>query len=370
MPQRSSQPAGLVLLNPEADAGRAQALRAPIEAWLARHAPGVVLLAPASVDEAQATLAIMAVRSRVVLVGGDGTLHRMLPAILRCGHRIGLVPAGRHNDTARALAIDQLQLHEALAYALHAPTAPIDLGQIDTETETRHFVTAVSAGFDARLAQRLPDAPAWLSPALRLQWAGAGAGSGLRRPALRVWVNGQLEHDGPALAVAVHNTATVHGGVNAAPTARIDDHRLETLVVGDIGRLGALPLLWRLAHGRHVHPPRVSLHSTRKVLIDATEPLALSVDGEALPPAARFSVHVVPRALYLAGAQMLSEHLTDRHQAGMSRYGDEGADPASTAAAAAMTTPPAASPASSPARARLEADRDGPPTWPADLPLP
>jgi diacylglycerol kinase family enzyme len=339
MPHRS-QPAGLVLLNPEA--GHAQPLRQPIEAWLARHAPGVVVLAPASVDEAQATLAIMASRSRVVLVGGDGTLHRMLPAILRCGHRIGLVPAGRRNDTARALAIDRLQLHEALAYALHAPTAPIDLGQLDTETETRHFVTAVQAGFDAELARRLPTAPARLSPTGRLLWAGAGAWPTLRRPALRVWVNGQLEHDGPALAVSVFNTGTVHGGVPAAPPARIDDHRFETLVVGDVGRLRALPLLWRLAHGRHVHPPRVSLHSTRKVLVDATAPLALSIDGEALAPVSRFSVHVVPRALHLAGAHMLAEHLTDRHQAGMSRFGE---DSGAVASGPTAITQPAALPA-------------------------
>jgi diacylglycerol kinase family enzyme len=176
-------------------------------------------------------------------------------------------------------------------------------------------------------------APARLSLTGRLLWAGAAAWPGLRRPALRVWVNGQLEHDGPALSVTVLNTGTVHGGVPAAPRSRIDDHRLETLVVGDIGRLGALPLLWRLAHGRHVHPPRVSLHSTRKVLVDATEPLALSVDGEMLPPTARFSVHVVPRALHLAGAHMLAEHLTDRHQAGMSRFDDDsGALPSGPAA--------------------------------------
>jgi diacylglycerol kinase family enzyme len=313
----NSQPAGVVLLNPHANGGKALALRRPIEAWLARNSPGVALLVPDSVDQAQATLAILASRSRVVLVGGDGTLHRMLPAILRCGHRIGLVPAGKRNDTAHAIGIDVLQWPEALAYALHAPAGPVDLGQLDTETETRHFVSSLCAGFDAGIAQGVTDAPHWLRGTPRYLWAGAQAWPGLRSRELRLWVNGQLEHDGPALMVSVHNTATGHGGIPAAPGARIDDHRLDTLVVGRTGRLRVLPLLWRLSQAHHIQPPRVSLHGTRKMLVDATEPLPLTVDGEALAPVARFSVHVLPRTLYIAGAQMLAERLSESHLASM-----------------------------------------------------
>ncbi len=309
----TSQPSGVVLLNPHANGGKALALRRPIEAWLARNSPGVSLLVPDGIDQALATLAILAARSRVVLVGGDGTLNRMLPAILRCGHRIGLVPAGKRNDTARAIGIDTLQWPEALAYALHAPTGPVDLGQLDTETETRHFISGLCAGFDANIAQAVTDAPLWLRGAPRYLWAGASAWPGLQVRELRVWINGQLEHDGNALMVSVHNTATSHGGVPAAPGARIDDHRLDTLVVGNVGRLGLLPLMGRLARGRHVQPPRVSLHGTRKMLVDATEPLPVVVDGEALAPVARFSVHVLSRGLHLAGAHMLGERLAESH---------------------------------------------------------
>lgn len=309
----TSQPSGVVLLNPHANGGKALALRRPIEAWLARNSPGVSLLVPDGIDQALATLAILAARSRVVLVGGDGTLNRMLPAILRCGHRIGLVPAGKRNDTARAIGIDTLQWPEALAYALHAPTGPVDLGQLDTETETRHFISGLSAGFDAHIARGVTDAPLWLRGAPRYLWAGAQAWPGLHLRELRVWINGQLEHDGNTLMVSVHNTASSHGGVPAAPGARIDDHRLETLVVGRVGRLGVLPLMWRVARGRHVHPPRVSLHGTRKMLVDATEPMSVVIDGEAVAPVARFSVHVLTRGLHLAGAHMLGEQLTESH---------------------------------------------------------
>jgi diacylglycerol kinase (ATP) len=329
-----SQPSGVVLLNPHANGGKALALRRPIEAWLARNSPGVSLLVPDSIDQAQATLAILAARSRVVLVGGDGTLNRMLPAILRCGHRVGLVPAGKRNDTARAMGIDTLQWPEALAYGLHAPTGPVDLGQLDTESETRHFVSSLCAGFDASLAQRVMDAPRWLRGAPRYLWAGALAWAGLRPRELRVWVNGQLEHDGNTLLVSVHNTATCHGGVPAAPGARIDDSRLDTLVVGSVGRLRVLPLMWRLAKARHVQPPRVSLHSTRKMLVDATEPMPLVIDGESIAPVARFSVHVLPRGLHLAGAQMLAERLAESHFASRSpvvdRNGQSTLPPAAT----------------------------------------
>jgi diacylglycerol kinase family enzyme len=302
------EPAGVVLLNAQADGGRARALRRPIEAWLAHNAPGVSLLVPPNTEAAQATLMVLAPCTRVALVGGDGTLHAMLPALMRNGHRVGLVPAGSGNDVARAIGVAGLRWPEALAYALHAPTAPIDLGQIEVGADLRYFVSSCSVGFDAAVTARSLSAPAWLAGRNRYLWATLRELVHAAPRELRIWADGRPVHDGPALLAAMLNTPTYGCGIPAVPTARLNDHWLDLLLAGDVGRIRALTLLPRLLRGRHMRAEGVSLHSFRKLLIEADQPLPLAADGEALPSAARLTVQLLPKALHLAGAHMLDTH--------------------------------------------------------------
>jgi diacylglycerol kinase family enzyme len=296
----------IVLLNPTADGGRAAALRRPMEQWLARHAPGVPLLAPASADAALATLMVTATRTRVVLVGGDGTVHAMLPAFLRCGHRLGLVAAGSGNDLARALGMHGLDWRKALAYGLKGRVAPIDIGQLQTEHETSHFVSSLAAGLDAQIAAYAAGAPKALHGRARYVWATA---TGLLRASpteARVWVNGALEHEGRLLMASLLNTPSYGSGMPIVPSARLDDGRLDAVLLDALGPLRLAGLFVRMLRGRHVGHPAVRLLSGQKMLIDAHRPLALAADGEPLPEASRFTVQVLPRAVYAAGLHALA----------------------------------------------------------------
>lgn len=301
------EPSGVALLNPAADGGRAAALRRPVEAWLARNAPGVALLTPQSVDQAQAMLLILAPRTRVALLGGDGSLHQLLPALMRCGHRVGLVPVGTGNDVARALGVRNLPWEEALDLALHAGTRPVDIGQVETSgpagNDARCFVSSLTVGFDARVAHRALEAPRWLRGRNRYLWATARAWARLAPVDMRIWADNRLVQEGPTLLASALNTPTYGSGIPAAPEARIDDHWLDLLVGGDIGRWRALPLMMSMLRGRHTRAPRVALYSARKLLIEAAEPLEVAADGEPLPPATRVTVHLLPKALHMVFAE-------------------------------------------------------------------
>lgn len=291
----------IILLNGQAGGGRASALRQPMQRWLDHFAPNVPLLTPESIDGSLATLVITARRTRVVLVGGDGTVNAMLPAMLRRGHRLGLVPAGRSNDLARAIGVADLPWSVALRYALFAPTAPIDLGQVEFDDGARLFASSLAAGYDAAVARHAHDAPAWMGNGRACAaWAALRAWISQHPNELRVWINGQLEHDGPALLASVLNTPTYHSGVPAAPQAVLDDGLFDTLLVARAGRIGLLRLLPRLWTNHHLGRPGVRLLPCKKMLVDAAEPLELAVDGEPLPAASRFSVQVLTRALQVA----------------------------------------------------------------------
>ncbi|MGA8393162.1 MAG: diacylglycerol kinase family protein, partial [Burkholderiaceae bacterium] len=84
-------PRALILLNPHAGGGRAGRLYAPLAKALADAPRGHGVAVPhftLTDSEATAVACIDALprNNRVVVVGGDGTLNRLLPAVLRGGH--------------------------------------------------------------------------------------------------------------------------------------------------------------------------------------------------------------------------------------------------------------------------------------------
>src|SRR5215204_2029945 len=85
---------------------------------------------------------------RVVLVGGDGTLHAAANAPLTRLPELALVPAGRANNIARALGIPTDRL-EALTVAANASARPVDALRVATPDRFIYALEAVSAGFQA-----------------------------------------------------------------------------------------------------------------------------------------------------------------------------------------------------------------------------
>lgn len=291
----------IVLLNAAAHGGRAASLRRPMERWLAHHAPGVPLLAPGNADAALATLMVVAPRTRVVVVGGDGTVHHLLPAFLRCGHQLGVVPAGRSNQLAVALGVTALDWRRALAYALHAPAAPIDIGELRSEQPPQYFVADLSIGYGAELSEQLQQAPAVLGGRARQLWGRLMAWRHARSTDTQVWINGQLEHDGPLLLGHLLNAAQTleHPG-------RLDDGQLDTLLLArprHVGWAQVLPQLIRPDKRDSVltRPTAASWTSGSKLIIDARAPLRLSADGERLVSLQSFRVQVLPKAVQAAG---------------------------------------------------------------------
>lgn len=285
----------LVLLNARAGGGRALRLAGEIGDWLHRHHPQVPLHATQGVAEARRVLASAARGSRVVIVGGDGSVHQMLPALLEGGHEMALVSAGSGDDSARALGVRGLAWPRALSRALLAESVPVDIGWITTEHESRPFFSSLAAGFDAAVALRalaLPSPLRGLRGRPRYLAATFAEIAQLKLHELRIEVDGALLHEGPALLASSLNTPTYGGGMRAMPAARIDDTLLHLVLALPLSRWGVLRLLPRLLRGTHLSHRAVRQAPFTKLQIDAAGPLPLAADGEAMAEAR----HVVVRA--------------------------------------------------------------------------
>lgn len=290
-------PTALVIVNPRAAGGRAQALVAPIAQWLAEHRPGPRCVAWQDAAAAGHAVATLPRGARVVLVGGDGTLHGLLPALLERDAEVGLVPLGSGNDMARALGLSGSAWRDALAHAIDAPATPVDVGECTFAGRRVPFASSITAGFDSAVSLRALNAPRRLRGLPRYLWATLAELAALRTWAMRVEADGVCVHDGAALFASVLNTPSYGGGMPAVPAARIDDGRLDLLVAGRFGRAGATAMLPRLLAGRHLSHPRVA--TRRFAMLSVTSPVdvPLAADGDVLGAARAWRVEVLPAAL-------------------------------------------------------------------------
>ena len=284
----------LCLLNPHAANGRCAALAAPLREAL----PGVPLVLPENVASARQRLLALPEGSRVIVAGGDGTVHQLLPALVARRLQLAILPGGTGNDLARALGLAGMSWREALTHAQRAPATAMDLGEITTpESGAQLFMSSLAAGFDGAIAIRAQAAPNWLRGQPRYLWATLSEIGRLRVYPMRVEADGVLVSDGPMLFASSLNTSTYGSGMPAAPGARIDDGELQLLRVGAFGRLGALAMMPLLLTGLHLRHGKVSLSSFKTLRLTAPKPVPLAVDGEPLPLATDIAVRVQPQAL-------------------------------------------------------------------------
>lgn len=251
----------------------------------------------------------------VLIFGGDGTVHRHLPQLVRLQLPVLVVPHGSGNDFARALGLRSTG--DALAawrqFASHHQSAEngedgknvrrIDLGLISAlsspdavgtiapKTPGRYFCCIGGVGLDVEIARRANQLPRALRrrggyllsllPALfsfqplavKVQTLRQGPSGGL-----------DTRHDGPAMVVAFANTPTYGGGILIAPQAKLDDGKLEICVVEAMAKARLLRLFPSVYSGRHVDLPEVKYFAADRLRIETAKPSEVYADGEYVCP--------------------------------------------------------------------------------------
>lgn len=304
----------IVLLNPHAAGGKAAALAEPMRLWLKQNSPQIALEMPDSVVNARLLMDALPPASRVVVVGGDGTLNQLLPGLLKGQHMAALVPFGSGNDTARALGLYGLSWEKALAYGLTGAVSRVDVGlaefNIDTngsvngdiETLSVPFISSLTTGFDSSVGLRALNGPKWLRGLPRYLLATLRELVKFRTWRMDVSVDGARVHSGKALFASTLNTRTFGAGMPAVPHARLDDGALNLLLAGDISFLQTLLLLPRLLIGKHLSHPKVRTQAFQTMQIESTAPVPIAADGEYLGVSRQITVRVQTGQLAVVAA--------------------------------------------------------------------
>ncbi len=224
---------------------------------------------------------------RLVVAGGDGTLHAVVNGLHRAGLLsstcLGLVPLGTGNDFARGVGIP-LDPRAAAQLVLEGGSRPVDLILDDEGTVV---VNNVHLGVGAQASRK---AGKW-KPRLGRAGYAVGALSASLQPEflhVDVFVDGvevtleEVVHDHLA-QVAIGNGSYVGGGTALIPGADVGDGQLVVIVSQAVGRWGRIAYAARLHGGTHHMMKEVERVSGRSVSVKG-EPFHLVADGEISGP--------------------------------------------------------------------------------------
>jgi diacylglycerol kinase family enzyme len=221
---------------------------------------------------------------RVVVCGGDGSVHTVVEALHRAGmldRPVGLIPLGTGNDLARAIGLP-LDPAAAARVVLDGRPRRLDLLVDDTGGVV---VNAVHLGVGAEAARQA----ASLKPRLgRLAYLVGGVSAGLAAPGwtLTVRVDGAPLVSGRVLQVGVGLGRSVGGGSPLTPHSVLDDRQADVVVSQAVGVLARLGYGLRLRRGSHVDRPDV--RTARGATVEAEgDPFHYNADGEIHGPVRR-----------------------------------------------------------------------------------
>jgi YegS/Rv2252/BmrU family lipid kinase len=279
-----------LLVNPSSAGGKTLKLLPRIEAALdARRAVFRVERTRSLEHGAELALRAVELGEVPVVVSGDGLLGAVGGAMAGSEAPVGLIPAGRGNDLARALGIP-IEPEAAVASLLAGRTRVIDVG----EANGKRFLGIASVGFDSE-CNRVANETHWLRGNLVYAYSMPRTLIGWRSARFTLAV-GEERRRITGYFVAVANNSVYGGGMRIAPQAQLDDGEFDVVSIGETGKLRFLRGLAEVFKGTHVERDEVSVFRTPRLELDSSRPFPVYADGDHLTDLP-VSLRVLPRSL-------------------------------------------------------------------------
>ena len=246
---------------------------------------------------------------RIVVAGGDGSMHAVIAALHRRNELkdrvIGLIPLGTGNDFARGNDLP-LDPAEAAGVVLNGEPRPVDL-IVDELGEI--VVNNVHVGASAqasrrghRWKQRLGAVGVGKVNLGKLGYPIGALLAAFHPPELRlrVTVDGTIinDLDTPVLMVALGNGAQVGGGTEITPEADPEDGRIDVMVSRSVGPFAKVAYVAKMRRGEHHERDDVLYLRGRNVTVSG-EQFWCSADGEISGPERRRTWRLEPAAYRL-----------------------------------------------------------------------
>ncbi len=250
--------------------------------------------------EQQVRAVIDAGADRIIVAGGDGSVHEAVNGIMRAEKdaALGIIPTGTGNDFAKAagISLDWQATARLLADRItsNSPARRIDVGRMNE----RYFGNGAGVGFDAKVSRIARDFKWPIGDLVYLVAVLRAMIDGIITPDMKI-VADDFSWDGPLTLANVSNGAWVGGMFHIAPMADHADGMLDLLIVAPVSGPRILRLLPKLMQGEHMGETEITHVSLRSLRITAAAPVPSHLDGEVQPLGTSFDIEILPGALSL-----------------------------------------------------------------------
>lgn len=212
---------------------------------------------------------------RIIVAGGDGTVHKILKAAAQC-HAVSLaiIPIGTANHLANTLGIPQ-EIEAAIDIIAAGYTRHIDLGKVNGTV----FSQAAGAGLHARVFHTYGEHEE--KSAIDAASAAFKTWTDWEPQLLHIVIDGEPYID-EITQVTAANTPIYGRSFNIAPEARIDDGLLDVVILGKLSKFELVEYGLAIMAGRAADLPKTYTTRARKIEINSVldEPVEVHADAE------------------------------------------------------------------------------------------
>lgn len=219
---------------------------------------------------------------RVVVCGGDGTLHLAVRDFDLVRGTLALVPLGSGDDFAKVLGIPR-DVRAACELALRGSVREVDVAVANGV----RYLGVAGLGFDSEVARYANENVKFLRGSLVYLFAILRVLP--RFTPHRVTIDGVRSEE--IMFATVGNSRQYGGGIRITPDAKIDDRQLDLCIVHRTSRLQLLKTLPRAYTGAHVKSAFVEMGRATEFAFNSERPMDVYADGERITATpVRFSV--------------------------------------------------------------------------------
>jgi diacylglycerol kinase (ATP) len=233
----------------------------------------------------------------ILIFGGDGTIHRHLPALVRLKLPVLVVPAGSGNDFARALNLRSLQDSLRVWRDFESGklrVQAVDLGVIVPSAapeRTHYFCGVAGCGLDSAAARRANQMPRWLRahggyalallplllklPAFSLRLTQPNGAQ-----IVTAHITDDTDPEKLTLLAAFANTQFYGDGMRMAPEANFVDGKLDVCRISTMNPFELFCMFPTVYFGHHLLSSKVEYSKTERVLVETKPVLEIYADGE------------------------------------------------------------------------------------------
>lgn len=245
-----------------------------------------------SIEERYHYLTSLKQKARIYIIGGDGSLHRSLPAFINAPHELVLIPFGTGNDFARML-VHKKDPYKQFIASLSQNAKPIDILKINHT----YCINTACFALDNDVAKHVHDKDYKFLPKQLFYITTLVKRLFVYEPNhVQVYVDDQKFFDGKCLLFTINNARFYGGGFCMTPKASIDDGHFDLTLIRNFHLIKLIYKIWPLlAHAPQKLKECIQLsHHKIKII----SPQGMNIDGEFYPDK-EINIEVLPSALLL-----------------------------------------------------------------------